>query len=44
MSAECFISTNLFICQLEASDEHKSAIMDHIIRRGIETLQRLHQL
>jgi len=36
MSAECFIDTNLFIYQLEASDERKSAIADHIIREGIE--------
>ena len=36
MSAECFIDTNLFIYQLEASDERKSATADHIIRRGIE--------
>jgi hypothetical protein len=44
MSAECFIGTNLCICQSETSDEHKSAIAVHIIRKGIETLQRLHQL
>lgn len=37
MSAECFIDTNLFIYQLEASDERKSATADHIIRKGIET-------
>jgi len=36
MSVECFIDTNLFIYQLEASDEHKSAAADHIIRKGIE--------
>jgi predicted nucleic acid-binding protein len=37
MSAEYFIDTNLFIYQLEASDERKSAIADRIIRKGIET-------
>lgn len=37
MSAECFIDTNLFIYQLEALDERKSAMADRIIRRGIET-------
>ncbi len=37
MSAECFIDTNLFIYQLEALDERKSATADHIIRKGIET-------
>ncbi len=37
MSAECFIDTNLFIYQLEASDERKSATADRIIRKGIET-------
>ena len=37
MSAECFIDTNLFIYQLEAIDERKSATADRIIRRGIET-------
>lgn len=37
MSAECFIDTNLFIYQLEASDERKSATADRIIRNGIET-------
>ena len=36
MSVECFIDTNLFIYQLEASDERKSAAADHIIRKGIE--------
>ena len=30
------IDTNLFIYQLEASDERKSATADHLIRRGIE--------
>jgi predicted nucleic acid-binding protein len=37
MSAECFIDTNLFIYQLEALDERKTATADRIIRRGIET-------
>ena len=37
MSAECFIDTNLFVYQLEVSDEHKSATADRIIREGIET-------
>jgi predicted nucleic acid-binding protein len=37
MSAECFIDTNLFIYQLEALDERKTAIADRIIRQGIET-------
>ncbi len=36
MSVEYFIDTNLFIYQLEASDERKSATADHIIRKGIE--------
>lgn len=37
MSAESFIDTNLFIYQLEALDERKASVADHIIRRGIET-------
>ena len=37
MSVECFIDTNLFIYQLEASDESKAATADRIISRGIET-------
>src|SRR5215204_4545008 len=37
MSAECFIDTNLFTYQLEASDERKAATADRIIRKGIET-------
>jgi len=37
MSAESFIDTNLFIYQLVASDERKSATADRIIRKGIET-------
>jgi predicted nucleic acid-binding protein len=37
MSVECFIDTNLFIYQLEASEERKAATADRIIRRGIET-------
>lgn len=37
MSAEYFIDTNLFIYQLEALDERKSAAADHIIHEGIET-------
>jgi predicted nucleic acid-binding protein len=36
MSAEYFIDTNLFIYQLEASDERKAATADRIIRKGIE--------
>jgi len=37
MSVECFIDTNLFIYQLEASEERKVATADRIIRKGIET-------
>ncbi len=37
MSVESFIDTNLFVYQLEASDERKSATADRIIRKGIET-------
>jgi predicted nucleic acid-binding protein len=37
MSVECFTETNLFIYQLEASDERKSATADCIIRKGIAT-------
>src|SRR5215210_3696430 len=37
MSAESFIDTNLFIYQLVASDERKSATADRIIRKGIES-------
>jgi len=37
MSAECFIDTNLFIYQLEASDERKSVTADRIISKGIES-------
>jgi predicted nucleic acid-binding protein len=37
MSAECFIDTNLFIYQLDASDERKSATADRIISKGIES-------
>ena len=37
MSAEYFIDTNLFIYQLEASEERKAATADRIIRKGIET-------
>ena len=37
MSAESFIDTNLFVYQLEASDERKSSAADRIIREGIET-------
>jgi predicted nucleic acid-binding protein len=37
MSAEYFIDTNLFIYQLEASEELKAATADRIIRKGIET-------
>ena len=37
MSVECFIDTSLFIYQLEASDERKSATADRIISKGIES-------
>jgi predicted nucleic acid-binding protein len=37
MSVECFLDTNLFIYQLEASEERKAATADRIIRKGIET-------
>lgn len=37
MSAEYFIDTNIFVYQLEALDEDKSATADRIIREGIET-------
>jgi predicted nucleic acid-binding protein len=37
MSVECFIDTNLFIYQLEASEERKAATADRIIRKGIES-------
>jgi predicted nucleic acid-binding protein len=37
MSVECLIDTNLFIYQLEASDERKAATADRIIRKGLET-------
>ena len=37
MSVECFIDTNLFIYQLEASYERRAATADRIISRGIET-------
>ena len=37
MSVECFIDTNVFIYQLEASDERKAATADRIIHKGIET-------
>ncbi len=37
MSVEYFLDTNLFIYQLEALDEDKSATANRIIRRGIET-------
>ena len=37
MSADRFLDTNLFIYQLEAADERKSAIADRIIREGVET-------
>jgi predicted nucleic acid-binding protein len=36
MSAEHFIDTNLLIYELEASDECKSAIADHIIRTFLD--------
>lgn len=37
MSVESFLDTNLFIYQLEASNDHKSAIADAIIREGVKT-------
>ena len=37
MSVERFIDTNVFVYQLEALDEDKSAVADRIIREGIET-------
>ena len=37
MSVECFIDTNLFIYQLEASDERKSVTADRIISKSIES-------
>ena len=37
MSAESFLDTNLFIYQLEARDDRKSAIADAIIREGVAT-------
>lgn len=37
MSVECFIDTSLFIYQLEAWDERKSATADRIISKGIES-------
>ena len=37
MSVESFLDTNLFIYQLEASDDHKSAIADAIIGEGVQT-------
>ena len=36
MSADTFIDTNVFIYQLEALDERKSAIAEQLIRDGIE--------
>ncbi len=35
MSADTFIDTNVFIYQLEALDERKSAIAERLIREGI---------
>ena len=43
MSGDCFIDTNLFIYQLEASDERKAATADRIISEA-SSPQRLHQL
>lgn len=37
MSVECFIDTNVFIYQLEATDPHKSRVANRLIRRGMET-------
>ena len=37
MSAEAFLDTNVFIYQLEASDERKAAIADRLIGEAVET-------
>lgn len=37
MSVECFLDTNLFIYQLDATDERKQDIAGRIIRQGVET-------
>lgn len=37
MSVESFIDTNVFIYQLEALDEHKSAVANSLIRESIAT-------
>ena len=37
MSVEYFLDTNLFIYQLEATDERKRTIADAIIRTGVDT-------
>lgn len=37
MSAEAFLDTNLFVCQLEALDERKAAIADELIREAVRT-------
>ena len=37
MSAEYFIDTNLFIYQLDATDNAKAAVANRIIRSGIKT-------
>jgi predicted nucleic acid-binding protein len=37
MSAEAFIDTNIFIYQLDATDERKSAIADRLIGEAVET-------
>ena len=37
MSAKSFLDTNLFIYQLEARDDRKSAIADALIREGVAT-------
>lgn len=37
MSVDSFLDTNLFIYQLEARDDRKSAIADALIREGVAT-------
>ena len=37
MSVDCFLDTNVFVCQLEGRDARKAAIAQDLIRRGIES-------
>jgi predicted nucleic acid-binding protein len=37
VSVERFLDTNLFIYQLEGTDQHKSPIADSLIREAVET-------